>query len=194
VATGADGRWHPGIGDPTVGGWLTVVAYATAACLAYRAFHHSRTPPTGAARSRDPGGLSWFWLLTTVVMISLGINKQLDLQSWLTEIGRDLADEQGWYDHRRGVQALFVLGIGVGGVVGTASLAVLLRRTIQRVRGAFLGLCFLGIFIIVRAASFHHIDRWLGDGPLPLNWLLELGGISCVAVSAWRNARPSVWR
>src|SRR4051812_4569456 len=37
LVTGADGRWHPGIGDPGVVGWLTVVAYFAAAGLAYRA-------------------------------------------------------------------------------------------------------------------------------------------------------------
>ena len=191
--TGADGRWHPGIGDPTIGGWITVAAYFTAACLAYRAFRQQVRQPAGATGSRDHGGPAWFWLLTTLVMVLLGINKQLDLQSWFTEIGRDLAYEQGWYDERRGLQALFVLGIGISGLVGTASLAVLLRRTIRRVRGAFLGLCFLAIFIIVRAASFHHIDRLLGDGTVPLNWVLELGSISLVAVSAWRNVRRSGW-
>ena len=35
-------RWRPGISDPTFVGWLTVAAYATAACLAASAFASAR--------------------------------------------------------------------------------------------------------------------------------------------------------
>lgn len=41
------------------------------------------------------------WLLIALMFIFLGINKQLDLQSALTEAGRILAIKQGWYAARR---------------------------------------------------------------------------------------------
>jgi hypothetical protein len=50
---------------------------------------------------------------------------------------------------------------------------------------------FLVTFVAVRAASFHHIDRWLGYGVVRLNWVLELGGIALVALSALRQVYTS---
>ena len=51
MAIGTDGRWYPAIGDPSIGGWVTVAGYLGAACLAYRALrlHH-----TGQDRSTSP--------------------------------------------------------------------------------------------------------------------------------------------
>src|SRR3954468_15751872 len=80
-----DGQWRPGIGDPTLLGWTTVVAYFAAALACGR---------TAAAKGGRP---TPFWSLLSLLLVFLGFNKQLDLQSVLTEIGRRLAREQGWY-------------------------------------------------------------------------------------------------
>ncbi|HVZ33497.1 MAG TPA: hypothetical protein VG963_13790, partial [Polyangiaceae bacterium] len=112
LVTGADGRWHPGIGDPSVLGWLTVVAYFVAAVLAFRALrvHLGRARRGGAsAQAGDELLLARFWGLVLAAMILLGINKQLDLQTLFTEIGRDLAHAQGWYETRRRYQVAFIL-------------------------------------------------------------------------------------
>ena len=44
----------------------------------------------------------------------------------------------------------------------------------------------IGIFILIRAASFHHVDRMLGEQVmcLKMNWILELGGISLILLGA----------
>lgn len=210
LVTGADGRWHPGIGDPGVVGWLTVVAYFAAAALAYRALRLHR------AGARDPsllgGGsaqvagssrvvvdeamLVRFWGLVLLSMLILGINKQLDLQTWFTEIGRDLAHQQGWYEVRRPLQVAFIAAIGLTGAAATVVLAFTMRHVLSRVVGALVGLGALVTFVIVRAASFHHVDVLLGRGRVRLNWVLELGGIALIAISAFRqrshqSGRPS---
>jgi hypothetical protein len=129
----------------------------------------------------------------SLILLFLGINKQLDLQSALTEIGRRLAHEQGWYDRRREVQALFVLlvtGIGCASLVGLGWVAY--RASRDRLL-AVMGLTFLLAFILVRASSFHQIDRFLGLrlGGFKWNWILELGGISCVGLAALWNQRAA---
>ena len=186
MAIGADGRWHPGIGDPTIGGWITVAGYFGAAILAYRALrlHHREQTPSTSINQRT---LVRFWLIVLCAMALLGVNKQLDLQSWFTEVGRDLATAQGWYQERRSVQAFFIAALVVGGLTGMAAIALLLRRVIGLVTGAVLGLGFLVTFVAVRAASFHHIDRWLGYGVVRVNWVLELSGIALIAISPWRQ-------
>lgn len=191
LVTGEDGRWRPGIGDPTFVGWLTVVAYVAAAGFAFRAFLASR----GAARhaglpadAADARALARLWLLVTAVMLLLGLNKQLDVQTLFTQVARDMALAQGWYEERRKYQLAFIVAILAAGAVGTGALAFALRRVLGRVVGAVVGLGLIASFVVVRAASFHHVDILLGTGPVRLNWVLELGGIAAIAVSASRGA------
>jgi hypothetical protein len=46
-------------------------------------------------------------------------------------------------------------------------------------------------FVIIRAASFHHVDALLAArlGGMKWNWILELGGIAAVAAGAYRVPR-----
>ncbi len=186
MAIGSDGRWYPGIGDPSIGGWVTVAGYCGAALLAYRALRLHSRHQSGSA-PEDARTLALFWFLVLCAMLLLGINKQLDLQSWLTQVGRDLAKAQGWYAERQSVQTAFIEILVVCGLTGMGLLALMLRRVLRHVTGAVLGLGFLVTFVAVRAASFHHVDRWLGAGVVRLNWMLELGGLGLIALSAWRQ-------
>ena len=190
MATGVDGRWYLGIGDPTLRGWLTVGAYFLGAGLALRAAWVSARRNRLSLLPSDRRRLVAFWCLTAAVLLLLGINKQLDLQSWFTQVMRDLAKEQGWYDVRRQYQAAFIITLAVVGLLGTLAAAVLLRRLLRRIGIALLGLGVLGTFVVARAASFHQIDALLYSGPLPLNWVAELGGITLITLNAWLAGRP----
>lgn len=181
VVDPATGRWAPGIGDPTVMGWLTVLAYLGAATLAL-------VNLLAARRTRLP----WiYWAVVAALMALLALNKQLDLQTWFTQLGRDLALAQGWYAQRRIVQAGFIVVLACG----AASVSVLLwhrwRRHWQGYRLSAVGVTLLLAFIVIRAATFHHIDEWLGWGlaGLKLNHLLELGAIGLIAAGAWQWRR-----
>ena len=113
------------------------------------------------------------------------------MHSWLTAVGRDLAISGGWYEPRREFQVVLIGAITVIGVTALLNAALLLRRVWWRVAGAFLGLGLLMIFVLVRAASFHHIDAILslsttlvGIGTIRLHSALELSGIALIALSA----------
>ncbi len=186
------GQWSPGAGDPTVAGWLTVVLYLVAAWAAQRTARVSRACRM-VARER------LFWLLLAVLLGLLGVNKQLDLQTALTEFGRIVAREHGWYEERRVVQLVVVGALGLGAVVISVGLIRSLRAAPMPTHVAIAGVVLLGLFVVVRASSFHHMDmlirhRWLG---LKLNWILEIGGIMTVIIGAqwrrgaWRVARSS---
>ena len=56
---------------------------------------------TGKKRDRR------FWIGTSILLVLLGLNKELDLQTVLTDTARYLAHYEGWYDYRRIVQGLF---------------------------------------------------------------------------------------
>jgi len=177
-----DGRWQLGIGDPTVVGWVTVGAYAGAAWLCWRA----RRAPA----SDSPLPLR-FWILVATTMLLLAFNKQLDLQGWLTQFARDLALSQGWYRERRTVQLFFITWVVLAGLLAGGYLVQLARPLSAGRRIALVGIALVIVFVLVRAASFHHVDLVLTETALGLRWngLLELSGIGCVAVGAWREAR-----
>jgi hypothetical protein len=178
-----DDRWHPGIGDPTLGGWLTVFAYFVAAWLCWRSALAAESNPLHRRRKRA------FWSAFALLLLLLGVNKQLDLQTWFTQVGRDIALSEGWYEHRQLVQTIFIAAIGLVGCLALVFLFVFARRLSRGNLAAVAGAAFLVTFVLIRAASFHHVDRMLGIrlAGLKLNWVLELGGILCIAFAAWRN-------
>jgi hypothetical protein len=99
------GHWSPGIGDPSPVGWLTVVLYLLAAWICLLCARRSR-----AASPHAPPG-RWerrLWAAFAVVLLALGLNKQLDLQTAFTEVMRGLAREEGWYEARHQYQFAFI--------------------------------------------------------------------------------------
>jgi hypothetical protein len=184
---GLIGNWSPGIGDPSVAGWITVLAYLMAAWRC--AVAAGRTVPyDGAAAQRERG----LWRTFAVVLLLLGINKQLDLQSAFTELGRMVARRQHWYDERREVQMVFVVVVAALGVAAALGAAWAARGTSPAARLAVVGVALVAVFVVLRAASFHHVDvllqsRWLG---VKANQAVELSGISVVLAAAWLR-RPA---
>lgn len=208
-------QWSVGIGDPTVMGWLTVVAYFAAAWLCLRAFMVEKAGPPRPYRQAigalwrvvrkhwpappAPARRAGLWLLLAFLLAALGVNKQLDLQSLLTEIGRVTAIESGWYENRRAVQVGFIGATLVTAAAAVAALWWLVRGHLRDFRLALGGMVLLLGFVIVRATSFHDMDALIRSdvGGLELNWVLELGGIVIVAVAAGRRLRRGgapLWR
>ncbi|WP_448563041.1 hypothetical protein [Trichothermofontia sp.] len=181
-----DDHWYPSIGDPTPMGWVTVVAYLGTAFL-------SALCALGLSLcAKDKAG-AITWGSIALILIALGINKQLDLQSWLTIAGKELAQKQGWYNHRRWVQLLFILGIMGTLTFGVRKVQPILTRQRRSAFFGLIGLGFLSSFVVIRAASFHHVDRLIGLslGGIRMNWVLELGGIMAIAIAALINLLPS---
>jgi hypothetical protein len=183
LAFTANDHWQAGIGDPTFMGWFTVAAYLIAAgfCLA-------------AARMSQPGRIlseRHFWCGLTVCLLLLAINKQLDLQTWFTLTAKHLAQQTGWYAERRLAQAIFIFLIAVAGLGLMLVLWAFARKTVRQYRLALSGTVFLGCFILIRAASFHHVDQMLGwqFGWLRMNHILECGGIFLIVLAAFRTLR-----
>jgi hypothetical protein len=181
--------WSPGIGDPGIIGWITVLAYFVSAKMAYAAGErYRRRSLSDDTRFHQSIRASRFWTIIVIVLVALGINKQLDLQSLFTAIVRYTAKEQGWYAERRGPQRLFIVGISVTALTIVGFMIFSLHGLDRWVKLAAAGAIMLLTFIVVRAASFHHVDMVLGRvlGGVRINHLLELGGISIIAAAATR--------
>jgi hypothetical protein len=161
--------------------WFVVAGYLIAALLAFRA----AAPAIGRERG--------FWRATAVVMILLGINKQLDLQSDLTDFARAAAHSEGWYSWRRDVQGVFLLAMGLGTIAVGTFIWRWLRGVTVSAKVAAMGLVILLAFIFLRASSFHHIDYWvtIHVAGMRSGWWLELLGIVVIgSAAAWRSRSP----
>jgi len=122
----------------------------------------------------------------TATLLFLCINKQLDLQTAMTEFLRARAVREGWYEIRYKFQIAFIAAMAVSLPVCSGVLFLVARRLPASSKLAGLGLIAIAVFVLIRAASFHHVDRLLGARILhfKLNWILELGGISIVLLGA----------
>lgn len=178
------GNWSPRMGDPTLGGWLAVASYLLAGYLCFITWR--RLAPLGfESAGREARG--YFWL--ALMLMCLGLNKQLDLQTVLTELGRVWAHQQGWYEDRQRVQLAFMAMMAILGLTGGAVVTVYAWRLPLSTRCVWLAWMGLGVFVVLRAASFHHMDRFIGDRALGVAWnhWLELGCLWTLAgCTAWR--------
>jgi hypothetical protein len=180
------GDWQASIAHADVADWITVTAYLLAAILCSRAAQHAWLQ----RNSRE----NMFWRLTAVLLLFLGINELLDLQTLLTMIGRAHAKANGWYADHRKIQYIFVVALAIGAVVFGSAILWLTRRMHYSVRLALGGLVFIALFILLRAASFHHLDDILGRGAteFPLGSIQEMAGILLIAAASllYTRKRP----
>lgn len=191
--------WRPGIGDPSAMGWLTVLAYLATATLCVRAAaseHGGVVPalrhaawPWSRRPAADRRALGWFGL--AAILFVLGINKQLDLQTLFTELAKDMARREGWYEQRRTVQTAFIAAVAIVSALALGLAVWLTRGELRVFRIPLGGLALLAGFVVIRAASFHHVDALIrmAPGGIRLNWVFELGGIAIVAWGAVRGQR-----
>jgi hypothetical protein len=182
-------NWSPGIGDPTFMGWLTVALYFLAALGCWLTVRMLSSPDFAAESTKEVR--AWWWIAVTFV--ALGINKQLDLQTALTETGRALATFQGWYDQRQPVQVAFIALVTIICLMATVVLLRWARHAPAPTWLALIGSVSVIRYVLIRAASFHHIDRFIGAEVLGFrwNWILEIGGISVVLVASYWRRRPT---
>lgn len=179
-----DGHWHAGIGDPSLFGWVTVGFYLLASYLSFRQYRRLKQVDLSAV----------FWLGLAGLLFLLAINKQLDLQTFFTEVMREHALSHGWYENRRGLQVGFITLLAVGFLAVLLWLRVALARSWQQYRLAWLGIVLLSTFILMRAASFHHFDRFIGAELLGIKWnvILEIGALLILIVAALKRPAESV--
>jgi hypothetical protein len=177
-------NWTPGIGDPTFVGWLTVVLYFATSISCWKLRY--KIEPDGRRRSNED--LAWRFI--AILFLALGINKQLDLQTAFTEAGRVVAHLQGWYEQRRPIQLDFIGLVAATCVTVAITLLIWMRRAPIPTWLALMGTILVFGYVLIRAASFHHIDRFIGESILGLRWnqVIEISGISLVLIaSQWRQ-------
>jgi hypothetical protein len=160
--------------DRTTLAWIVVVLYFVTAGTSFWA--------GGSAESRE----RHFWVATGVLLVLLGLNKELDLQAVLTQQARALVRHLGLYEERRLMQGVFLLLLTVSGLLAAYLLRGWLRRPSKPAKAAAVGIVLLFAFVVMRAASFHHVDHWvtIDIAGLRSGWWFELAGIAVIGISA----------
>ncbi len=177
--------WSPGIGDPTPAGWIITIAYLLSSFLCLWTGFTARkvTKITGRTERQV------LWFVFSAMLLLLGINKQLDLQVLLSRAGSTIAKSGGWYDTRRGVQAVFVIILAFLGIFLIGILFRMLKGRWKQFTTAPAGIVLLVFFVLFRAAFMQHIDKFLIHRtifiPGKLNKILELLGIVLVLAGAF---------
>jgi hypothetical protein len=182
--------WRPEIGDPTLIGWITFFGYMITVGICVRAgrkaCQHSVTGPI----QLNP---AWMWWGCSAVLFGLGINKQLDLQTLLIEVGRQVAQANGWYGHRRMLQSVFTLLLVALTVTMLLGMIWKQRRFFKRNPLLLPGITLVGGYVLLRVVTIDHLDESAGLKLDDQAWLaaLELIGLLCIATAGHRATKAS---
>jgi len=142
--------WLARSGDVCLSSLINTILYAVS--IAAAAYHWRMLQ-----RFKKPAAEQGFWLLVIFILSIFGINKQLDFQVLLVEIGRPIALKSGWYESRRIVQAVFAFVLtGIAGLFAVMML-FLVRRHWRNNILALLGLLILCFYGIMEAMSQSHV-------------------------------------
>jgi hypothetical protein len=194
VAATAEPRWHFGIGDPDPLSWTIFFAYFVAAAGCFRAAWRDN-PNQPANRPEASSRPSNFWLLLAATMTALGINKQLDFQVLVRQVGRDIVRSQGLASARHELNRDFIIFVMIACSVCFVIGIWLARERLRNRWPALVGMMFLFGFIMTRAAYFHHVNGYMMTrlGRTRWHWVFELGGIVWVGIAAFgiRGGRRS---
>lgn len=174
---------HDEAGHLTGLGWTMFALYLVAALLSFRAAATLVRSPQSAVSSMPACSTRCVWIWFGIVLAALGVNKPLNLQTWLIELGRQIANKEHLMAHRNELFALFFAGFTLAIIALLVTIVFRWRELIVRfARQSPLALGGFGLicaYIVIRAADIDHVDETMGFDleRIPFLWLLEAGGL-----------------
>jgi len=179
-------RWAPHIGDPTLIGWFTTFLYLAISLVCLKAASTSTNNKVHNYSNTSPSSKQnqFFWLSLTLFLIFFGINKQMDFQTLITQIGREISISQGWYENRRSVHATFITIISLFSIAILYAVVNIFKNSLPMIKTSLIGILILFLYYMIRASSFHHINIFDDSLNITLNyiWLLELCGLILISI------------
>lgn len=188
LITGFDStKWHLQANDNSLGGWIATGVYVALILLCWR-----EVLRRGHALGASGGALKrpfWIWLALGVTAI--GINKQLDLQTLMGELGRYAAEAEGLMEYRRLLQAGFAAAAAIAAAITGGALWRSARHASHSERLVILGVLGVIGFVLLRIATFNHVDLLLPERMARHRPVLalELAISTFLCFAIWRNAR-----
>lgn len=126
-----------------------------------------------------------------VILLVLGLGREIRLGNWIADEGRTYARDHGWYPERRPLQRAANYAIFVAGACALVATAVIWRAYW---RSHLLPACLLIVlatFVAIRTVSYHYVDQALYNHPfhgVRANSAIELGLTSAIALTALVSA------
>ena len=132
------------------------------------------------------------WAAIPIALALLGINKLFE--GALTNVGRLIAFDQGWYAHRRVLQIWLVGSVLAICSIGAIVLLLSARQASLSTRVALSATIMLLALGLTRDVSLHQVDHLIGERimGLKLNWLLDVGGLGLVLFAQMRAATSAL--
>lgn len=168
-----DGYFH----DDDLVSWFITILYLIAILVFLRVFLLSRQ------YSID----SVLWLILTVFIVILGVNKQFDIQTDITNYLREIARLEGWYDYRAAFQKILLL-MALIGFFTLFTARLLFKNYWIKYKFLFIGFGLLIFYIAARLISLHIVDsafRYKILGVIKLHQLLESSFVMLLIITCW---------
>ena len=160
-------RWMEIWGDPLLSGTIFMTSYGVTALLILYAARE--------ATSRE----RWYWRICGALFLFQLLNTNLDLHALIETTGRCLANAQGWYENRREIQFLFVMGVAfLIALILIVVLVVFFRSILENIL-LTLGVSIALGFTIIKGINYHDLEQYYGIrvGPFHIADFIEFSGI-----------------
>jgi hypothetical protein len=161
---------------PSLGSWITVALY----------FWGAYSCRATAIRLRVGSLETLAWTAVAALLALLGVSELVQLQPAITNFGRSIAIDEGWYWRRHGIQAAFTKIGAALTVVFSLGLFVFARRTSLECAIALACVVMIFGYIFVRAVSLHQVDALLLRTTFGLHWnrIPEFAGSVIILLSS----------
>jgi len=177
-----EGYWIVNRGDPTVIGWFITLFYFFVFATSF--YLLKKITPNISNNE-----YMWFWYGVTILIILLGINKQLDIQMLFADFARLYAKVIGIFENRKPFQHKIISFLTT---IGISIFSVMIYKfwyAPKRMWLALIGFCILFSFPIIRLVSLHSIESLLSISVLYIKIVdvIEILGITIVLIAIILN-------
>lgn len=139
-------RWRLGIGDPTIEGWLICTLYFIGFILSFKKSINVKVNSTVSHKT---------WTFISLTLLFLSLNKQLDLQTLISDTGRAIAINLELMEQRHIFKRVFILVVALCGIIFLIKYKENVVSFNKNYHLAFVGMTTLITFVFLRAISFH---------------------------------------
>ncbi|TFH17352.1 MAG: hypothetical protein E4H05_06375 [Acidimicrobiales bacterium] len=134
----------------------------------------------------------FYWFMSAALLGAMGIARASAFGDVLGEIGREQARSGGWYDTRRTMQAVLVIGVAVVWLLGVAVAVLRVPPRRRRYLPHVILLSTILAFAAIRLVSLHQVDTVLyrrDVAGVRIVALVELGLLAANVVVMLTTAR-----
>jgi hypothetical protein len=155
-----------------------------------------------AARRHGLKGSPAFWLMISVMLMLMIVDRALNLRESLIEVMRGVVESQEWYRSRNFRRSVFAIIASVGGFLVVGSLVFSAFGQFKKNSPALVATILMGGFFLYRETSFHEAfmaSQFLrfdtafrqSFAGLRSQWIVELTSAIAIATSALLTLRRS---